>query len=102
MVETNDAAERLEFPVSKMVIAGSEQKQAEYYRRLLGLAQEKDFEFVVSFVHRDYDALWEKIKGFSPELFIAWKDCGLVDEEGREREAFGVWKKYLGIKLVGR
>ncbi len=101
MVETNDAAERLEFPVSKMVIAGSEQKQAEYYRRLLGMAQEKDFEFVVSFVHRDYDALWEKIKASSPELFIAWKDCGLVDEEGREREAMGVWKKYLGMRLVG-
>ncbi|HEV8604382.1 MAG TPA: hypothetical protein VGQ99_03395 [Tepidisphaeraceae bacterium] len=45
--------------------------------------------------------LWEKIKGFSPELFIAWRDCGLVDEEGREREAMGVWKKYLGMRLVG-
>jgi len=101
MVETNDAAERLEFPTSKMVINGTEQKQADYYARLLALAQEKDFAFVVSFVHRDYDALWEKIKAFSPELFIAWKDCGLVDETGREREALGVWKKYLAMRLEG-
>jgi hypothetical protein len=28
----------------------------------LALAQRRDFTFVVSFVHQDYDALWDRIK----------------------------------------
>jgi uncharacterized protein (TIGR03067 family) len=95
MVETNDAAERLPLPTAKVVIEGTPQKQEAYYRRLLALAQERNFEFVISFVHQDYDALWDKIKLFAPELFIAWRDCGLVDENGHARPALLVWKEYL-------
>ena len=62
MVETNDAAERLPLPQAKVVIEGTPEKQEAYYRKLLGLAQEREFVFVISFVHQDYDALWEKIK----------------------------------------
>jgi len=29
--------------------------------------------------------LWEKIKGSAPEAFMAWRDCGLIDEDGRRR-----------------
>ena len=82
IVETNDAAERLPLPQAKVVIEGTSEKQVAYYRKLLGLAQQRDFAFVISFVHQDYDALWEKIKDHSPELFMAWRDCGLLDETG--------------------
>lgn len=99
MVETNDAAERLPLPAAKVVIEGTPQKQEEYYRRLLVLAQERKFEFVISFIHQDYDALWEKIKFFSPELFIAWKDCGLLDEKGNPRLAYQVWHDYFNLPL---
>jgi uncharacterized protein (TIGR03067 family) len=99
IVETNDAAERLPLPTAKVVIEGTPQKQEAYYRRLLALAQERDFEFVISFVHQDYDALWEKIKLFAPELFIAWRDCGLVDEKGNARPAYKVWKDYFELPL---
>ena len=68
---------------AKVVIEGTPEKQEAYYRALLALAQKRDFAFVVSFVHQDYDALWEKIKATSPELFIAWRDCGLLDEKGK-------------------
>jgi uncharacterized protein (TIGR03067 family) len=99
MVETNDAAERLPLPKAKVVIEGTPEKQEAYYRALLGLAQRHDFVFVVSFVHQDYDALWERIKATAPELFIAWRDCGLLDEKGRPRPAYKVWKGYFDLPL---
>jgi hypothetical protein len=95
MVETNDTAERTEFPKSKMVLHGSPEKQAAYVRTLLELAERKQFHFVVLFIHQDYDALWDAIKGTAPELFIAWRDCGLIDEAGRERPAYGIWRDYF-------
>jgi hypothetical protein len=99
MAETNDAAERLQFPKSKIVIDGSAEKQRAYYETLLKLAQKKRFVFVISFIHQDYDALWEKIKDTSPELFIAWRDCGLLDENGQPRRAREVWKQYFAMPL---
>jgi hypothetical protein len=54
---------------------------------------------VVLFVHQDYDALWEKIKASAPELFMAWRDCGLLDEMGRERPSYQVWREYFGLPL---
>lgn len=95
MVETNDAGDRLVFPQSKYVIPGTPQKQAAYMRTLLSLAEQRRFEFVVLFIHRDYDALWDKIKATAPELFIAWRDCGLLDEQGNARPAYAVWREYF-------
>jgi hypothetical protein len=99
MVETNDAAERLPLPQAGVVIEGTPEKQAAYYKRLLDLAHERDFVFVISFIHQDYDALWERIKSFSPELFIAWRDCGLIDQSGAPRPAYATWKEYFELPL---
>lgn len=99
MVETNDAAERLPLPKAGVVIAGSPEKQAAYYRKLLTLAQERNFAFVISFIHQDYDALWKKIEKVSPELFIAWRDCGLLNESGRPRPAYDVWTEYFRLPI---
>jgi len=95
MVETNEAGDRLIFPQSKYVIDGTPEKQVAYLRTLLSLAERRRFEFVVLFIHRDYDALWDKIKATAPELFIAWRDCGLVDEQGNRRPAYAVWREYF-------
>lgn len=94
-VETNEAADRLVFPQSKIVIDGSPQKQATYLRTLLALAEQRRFVFVVLFIHRDYDALWDKIKVTAPELFMAWRDCGLLDEQGNTRPAYSAWREYF-------
>lgn len=100
MVETNDAAERLPLPQAGVVIEGTPEKQKNYYQKLLAMAQEHNFEFVVSFVHQDYDALWERIKSNAPELFKAWRDCGLLDEDGQTRPAYQVWKHYFDLPLT--
>ncbi len=47
------------------------------------------------FIHRDYDALWDKIKATAPEVFMAWRDCGLVDEQGNPRPAYAIWRRYF-------
>jgi hypothetical protein len=57
-------------PSAKVTIGGTPEKQETY--------------------SRGYDALWEKIEGNSPDLFVAWKDCGLLDEKGKARPAYGV------------
>jgi hypothetical protein len=102
MVETNDTGERLEFPKSKLVLNGTPEKQAAYVRTLLGLAEQRRFRFVVLFIHQDYDALWDTIKATAPELFIAWRDCGLIDERGQPRPAYAVWREYLNRPFSGQ
>lgn len=94
-VETNDSAEELPMPQAKVTIPGSPEKQLEYYRFLFAHAQERRFEFIVSFIHRDYDALWETIKASAPEIFKAWRDCGFVDENGKARPALALWDEWL-------
>lgn len=95
MVETNDTAERLEMPKTKVTLRGTPEKQAAYTRTLLALAERKRFKFVVLFIHQDYDRLWDTIKASAPELFMAWRDCGLLDERGQPRPAYEVWRDYF-------
>lgn len=99
VVETGEAADRREFPTTDQIIHGTPQKQADYYRVLLVIAQKNDFEFVISYLYRDYDAVWEKIKAFSPEVFMAWIDCGLLNEDAIPRPAYKIWKKYFDMLI---
>jgi hypothetical protein len=39
------------------------------------------------------------IKKSAPELFMAWRDCGLIDEKGRERPALKIWDQWLAKKV---
>jgi hypothetical protein len=96
-VETGEAAETtsFEFLGRNLTLPGSPQVQREYYDRLLSVAQERRFEFIVTFLHRDYDALWARIREHSPGLFGAWRDCGLVDESGRPRPAYHLWTAWF-------
>jgi uncharacterized protein (TIGR03067 family) len=99
VVETNDAAEKLVFPKAGHVIDGSPEKQLRFHERLFTLAQERKFVFVIDFIHQDYDRLWEKIAAGAPELFMAWRDCGLLDESGRPRPVLELWKGWFARRL---
>jgi hypothetical protein len=100
IVETGEAAERLRFPKSSQVVEGTPEKQAAYYEALLAFAHAHKTRFVISYLHRDYDALWDKIKDRSPEAFLAWRDCGLLDEDGKPRPALRIWDRYLALPLA--
>ena len=73
-----------------------------YASALLALADRKRFQFVVLFIHQDYDRLWDTIKATAPELFMAWRDCGLLDERGQARPAYAVWREYFERPLDSR
>lgn len=76
-----------------------QRKQAGYIDLLLEKAQEHGFLFVVNFVLRDYDALWEAIGG-REDLTILWRDTGLYDEDGNERQALTLWREWLARPFV--
>ena len=101
IAETNEAAENTELPQMGLTLSGSPAQQADYYEYLLDLAADREFLFVTSFIHRDYDALWEKIQDSSPEFFKLWKDTGLQDGDGVARPALQVWDDWLALPLIG-
>jgi len=95
VTETGYPAEDIILKSLNLTIPGDPQKQAAFYKSLLDRANQDRYLFVISFLYRDYDQLWNKIKATAPEFFVVWKDCGLLDENGKERQAFGIWRDYL-------
>lgn len=100
ITETGYPAETIKLKTFNLTITSNPSRQATYFQTLLDRAGRDNYLFVIAFLHRDYDAMWEKIKSFAPEAFIVWKDCGLLDEAGRKRESYDVWKKYLSMKRL--
>jgi hypothetical protein len=76
-------------------IGGSDRGQRKAVKKLLRFAAKEDLDFVIWFVPRDYDALWAKMSDAFPAWAVAWRDCGLADENGRERPALRLWRKRL-------
>jgi len=70
-----------------------------FYPFFIGAAPEAafqwEFQFVVLFIHQDYDRLWDTIKANAPEFFIAWRDCGHLDERGGPKPSYAVWRQYF-------
>jgi hypothetical protein len=78
------------------MLPGSPAAQAAYFDTLLRTARRERYLFVIAFLYRDYDALWEKLKlSMSGDWAAAWRDCGIVDGEGNDRAAKAVWRSYL-------
>lgn len=70
------------------------EKQAAYIDLMLNEAQEHHMRFVINFVLRDYDALWQQLGG-REDLTIAWRDTGLIAEDSIERPALAIWREWL-------
>jgi hypothetical protein len=97
VAENGYIAEDLVLESYGVYVKGTEEWQAEYVRFLLEESNDLDAEFVVWFVPRDYDLLWEKIKDLGvDELYKAWRDTGLYDGEGNARKSLEVWDSWLG------
>ena len=103
ITETGFPAEPTRLEDFKVNLPGSLQGQARYIETLLSTACSEQYIFVIAFLYRDYDALWEKIKvSMSGDWAAAWRDCGLVDETGKTRPAYEVWNRYLKAKYLRR
>lgn len=73
---------------------GTPELQAEWISLVLESAQRYEFSFVVVFVVRDYDTIWEML-GAVEDITIAWRDTGMYDEAGTARPALDIWRQWL-------
>ncbi len=71
---------------------GTPEKQRDFVADMLAAADEHAFPFVVNYLVRDYDALWDALGG--DELAI-WRDTGLYDEDGNGRPSLDTWIEAL-------
>ena len=97
--ETGYPSEDIILKSFNLVLPGSPESQKIFYETLLERAEQDNYVFVVSFLYRDYDKLWDKIKSSVPEFFVIWKDCGLLDEDGKEKIVFAIWKTYFSKNM---
>ncbi|MBI4601417.1 MAG: hypothetical protein HY721_05570 [Planctomycetes bacterium] len=95
IAETGFPAETLRLDSFKLVLPATPELQKAYVEKLIARADLDGYLFVAWFLHRDYDKLWEKIRATAPEAFMAWKDCGLLDGDGKERPALEPWRRAL-------
>jgi hypothetical protein len=81
-----------------VMIESDEVKQNKYTDDLLKACQTRRALFVIQFLFKDYDELWAQA-GSRTDLIIAWRDSGLVDENGHERPALSTWKSFFAREL---
>lgn len=79
---------------TEITVVSDHEKQNKYMDDMLKACEERNAEFVINFVLRDYDSLWVDA-GSKNDLSIAWRDSGLLDELGKERKSFTTWKNFL-------
>jgi hypothetical protein len=102
--ETAMIAENLDLTATSAPILkfGSEGWQADYVEALLGQCAGLGAEFVVWWEIRDYDIGWKWLNsiGLTDPFLAMWKDVGLIDGKGRERDGLAVWERWLDKPLL--
>jgi hypothetical protein len=95
ITETGFPAQAFAVLDGQVSVEGSPEKQAAFIQRLLAEAQQREFVFVINFILRDYDQLYEDLDEDMRALGILWRDTGLYDEDGRGRPALEIWRAAL-------
>lgn len=72
--------------------------QANYVQLLCERANRLNAEFVLWFVYRDYDLLYEATTD-PPIIFKIWRDNGLLDGDGNRRPSHLIWDNWLNSSL---
>jgi exo-beta-1,3-glucanase (GH17 family) len=91
--ETGFPAQTLDLPSFGLNMPSDEAKQHAFITRLLAAATEGEYLFIINFVLRDYDQLWEQIGG--GDVNAIWRDTGLYDENGTALPALEAWRTAL-------
>lgn len=87
--ESGYPAQTTELKDFMLTFEGTPEKQEAFVADMLAAADAHSFPFVVNFLVRDYDALWEAINGGDYEAI--WRDTGFYDEGGAGRPALATW-----------
>jgi len=93
IAESGYPAKEFSIADGKLVFKGTPEKQADWVRRLLAAAEKGKYPFVVNYITRDYEALWEKLG--RTDLNAIWKNTGFYDAAGKPRSSLGLWKAAL-------
>jgi hypothetical protein len=92
--ETGYPAESISIFGGTIVFEGTPEKQNNYFSRLFSAANNRGVEFIINFVLRDYDALWQAI-GSPDDITKVWRDTGFYDENAETRIAHQLWMDKL-------
>jgi hypothetical protein len=93
--ETTHIAENLSVPALDVSVPSDACQQNDYVETLLDNADAHNYEFIIWWTHRDYDALWATFPDATKDIGKLWKDSGLQDEKGHNRKALETWKAIL-------
>ncbi len=94
--ETGFCAEDLVIDNLGVNVKASEAWQKQYLEKLFEAGNMLDAEFLIWFVYRDYDGLYEKTPN-PPDILKVWRDNGLLDGEGNPRLAFQEWQRWMAL-----
>jgi hypothetical protein len=99
--ETGWPAEAVTAPYPATIPA-SEATQQAYVSRLLADADDLSAAFVMWFVSRDYDDLWESYLQYQPNaaLLRLWRDNGLYTGDGTPRPGLETWRGWLAQRRI--
>lgn len=96
--ETGYCAEDMNLDEVNVSIKGNSEWQEQYATKLFDKANKLNAEFIIWFVYRDYDQLYEAVDD-PPFIFKVWKDIGLKDGDGNKRKIHNTWDKWLSLPL---
>jgi hypothetical protein len=96
ITETGHPAEPLKIRTWNLDFPADPKEQASFVNVLLSRAQSHHYRFVTYWAARDFDELWRTFPDAVKDLGALWRDTGLIDEAGRPRPAYGVWKGWFG------
>ncbi len=94
IAETGYPAQSFSINGGSIQFNSNEDKQYNYFDLVLRKSREYEVEFVIDFVIRDYDKLWEAI-GSPDDFQKLWRDTGFYDENGNPRKVLELWKANL-------
>jgi hypothetical protein len=75
-------------------VSGTPAQQTLFFQNLFAAADRYNTVFIINFILRDYDALWQDL-GSPDDLTKFWRDTGFYDENGNERPVLAIWRGKL-------
>lgn len=90
--ETAHNATPIDIPAFNFYSNSTEAEQNGYLETVLLNGTKHNYEFIIWWCHRDYDKLFEIFPDESKDLGLLWRDTGLLDENGTQRDGFNTWK----------
>ncbi len=91
-VETGSISEDLNLPTFGISITGTRCGQQDYLGVLMKNAKENNYLFITWWAFADYDKLYATFPPEAQLLGSVWLNTGLIDENGKAKPAYYLWR----------